>query len=189
MSAESHNSVNIVAGGIAIGREFSTKVAIAEDKTRRVLAKKMGPPCGAAKMHGSESRNIGRCAAFLSQWNNGCVNIPDIGRRPAASRVEPWWSSGQWSAAASSPQPSPIRQAHRRPQRGEGDGEQAPSTVACQGSRECALKVPMRERLSLGFSRNDGHKGHTEFRNRAEGVGGVQSAAGSWNQSPVTRNK
>ena len=182
MAAENVNSGSLVAGEVARDRKFSKIFAVASDKSRRIVPQKMGPPCGAAKMHGSESRNIGKCAAFLSQWNNGCVNIPDIGRRPAASRVEPWWSSGQWSAAASSPQPSPIRQAHRRPQRGEGDGEQAPSTVACQGSRRCALKVPMRAGLSLGFSRNDGHKGHTEFRNRAEGVGGVQSAAGSWNQ-------
>jgi hypothetical protein len=36
-----------------------------------------------------------------------------------------------------------------------------------KGSLPCALKLPMRARSSLGFSKFDGHKGHTEIRNRA----------------------
>jgi hypothetical protein len=72
MSAESHNSVNFVAGKGVIGREFSIKVALAVDKTRRILAKKMGPPRNTAKIHGGGSRNLDVGRAILAKSSN-CV--------------------------------------------------------------------------------------------------------------------
>jgi hypothetical protein len=44
MSVENLNSKSFVVRSVVSAREFSSEAATAADKTRRVLAQKMGPP-------------------------------------------------------------------------------------------------------------------------------------------------
>jgi hypothetical protein len=59
----------------------------------------------------------------------------------------------------------------------------APALVS-QGSRQCALKLPIQGRLSLVFSENDKRHGHTEFLTRAVCGSSGQWAVGGRNQTP-----